>query len=312
MTRHARPWKEAQLAELKAFLDGSEVIGLASLTGFPAGLFQELRKKLKGKARIKVSKLRVIKKALEESKFKEYQLQDLAEGSIALIATSMNPFELYGFIKKNKGSIPAKAGQEAPSDILITARDTGLPPGPALSDLKAAGLSVRMQGASIHIMADKVVARKGELISKPVADTLSKLNVKPIKVGLSIIAVLEAGEVFKASVLDIDEERVLASVQDAFRNALNLAVFAAYPNLESTSLLVQKSFKNVKAVALEANLLVSATVDALLAKANAQALALQSKIPETPPEENKEEEAGESEGEDKVETKAESGGEEGA
>jgi len=100
----------------------------------------------------------------------------------------------YAKIKKNKGSSSAKAGMLAQDDIVIPAGDTGLPPGPALSDLKQAGLKTKIQGPTISIAEDKLVAKKGEAISAGVANALGKLNIKPIKIGLNLVACYEHGE----------------------------------------------------------------------------------------------------------------------
>ena len=146
--------------------------------------------------------------------------------------------------------------------------------------MKAAGLNPRPQGATIFLPEDKVVTKKGEPVSKAVSSVLAKLDIKPIRVGLNIAAIIENGEVFTAKVLDIDTEKVFANFVDAHRKAFNLAVNAAYPAKTTIELLVQKAFNDSKAVSLEANIMNSATVDLLLAKADRQAKALAAFVPE--------------------------------
>lgn len=280
MKRHTKKWKHAQFAELVKVIDSYPVIAIADLEGFPSALFQRLRKKLHGKAVVRVSKTKVIAKALEASNKKHTRLKDYADKSIAVIATEMSPFELYSFLKKNKGSVPAKEGTVAPMDIVVPARDTGLPPGPALSDLKAAGLNVRIVGATIHIIEEKVIIRKGEIVSKPVAGTLSKLDIKPLKVGLNIAAALEGDTVYKADVLDIDAEKVFGRFASAYRDCLCLALEIRHFSKDTVELLVKKAFVNGKAVALKGNILTSATVAEILAKASAQAESVKASMPE--------------------------------
>ncbi len=251
MKRHTQKWKREQLAELTKIIDAHPVIAVAALKGFPANLFAQIRKKLHGKAVVKVSKLRVIQKALEQSQIKAANLQGKAEESIALIATNMNPFEIYAYLKKNKGSVGAKTGQISDRDITIPAMDTGLPPGPALSELKAAGLNARITGATIAIAQDKVVVKKGEAVSKAVSDVLTKLNIKPFKVGLNLVAVSENNELFDADVLDIDEDKVFDDFKTAYLSAVNLSVEAEIFNDISTKIMVQKAFRNAKAVSIE-------------------------------------------------------------
>ncbi len=279
MTSHNRKWKEAQLKELKELASKYSVIAVSDIRFFPASLFQQIRKKLHGQAEVRVSKTKVIRKALAEVS-KTKVLSDFAQTNCAVIFTDMNPFELFAFLKKNKGKVPAKAGAVAEDDISIPAGDTGLPPGPALSDLKAAGLKVAVQGSTIAIMEDKVVTKKGEAVSAPVAGTLAKLNIMPFKVGMKLVAALEGTQVFKADVLDIDVDEVFAKFVSGHRNAFNLAFNAAITNKATIGMLLAKTFRDAKAVALEANFMTSATINDLLAKADRQAKEIKGHVKE--------------------------------
>ncbi|MFH0715100.1 MAG: 50S ribosomal protein L10 [Candidatus Diapherotrites archaeon] len=248
MKRHKKAWKETELHKVEHLLSHHPVIAIASLEGFPAALFAQTRKKLHGKAEIHVSKVRVIERAFKTSKLKDSGLLEHVKGNIAVIATSMNPFELFQFLKKNKGRIAAKPGSIALDDISISAMDTGLPPGPALSDLKAAGLNARIQGSTIAIMEDKIVAKKGETISKPVASVLTKLDIKPVKVGLNILAIYEEGQLYTADSLDVDEDQILADIQRIFREGIALAIAIEDFNGTSTPFIVERAAREAMAL----------------------------------------------------------------
>ncbi len=263
MKSHTSKWKQNQFAELKKLVSKYPSIAIADLSGFPANLFAEIRKKLQGKAIVKVSKTRVIQKVIETDKEKSI-LKDQAQKSIAIIFTEMNPFELFNFVKKNRGKIRAKAGAIAPEDIVIPAMDTGLPPGPALSDLKAAGLNVRIQGATIHIMEDKTVVKAGEQINKAVAGTLSKLGIKPIKVGLNIVSVFENKLIYKKEVLDIDNEKISCDFKKAYLDSLALAIATQYFTKESLKIMLKKAV--IEALCIESKLNLAAPALALETK----------------------------------------------
>ncbi len=277
---HTRAWKEKELKDVALLIDKYEVIGVADLVNFPADLFQRLRKQLHGKVEFIVSKQRVIKKAFEQSKLKESGLLESIKGSCAIIATNLNPFELHSILKKNSGKIGAKAGIIAPFDIIVPAGDTGLPPGPALSDLKQAGLPVKVQGATIFIPEDTVVTKKGEIIKPAVANTLSKLDIKPIKVMLNLVCAYEAGQLYNSDVLDIDMEQQFAKFCTAHRNALALALEIAYCAKETIPLLLQKAHRDALAVALEGSFPEKDVLPLLLQKAEMQANAIKAKMPE--------------------------------
>ncbi|MEM0360449.1 MAG: 50S ribosomal protein L10 [Candidatus Diapherotrites archaeon] len=256
---HTKKWKEKELAEIEALMAGSRVIAVAEISRFPSDLFSEIRKKLAGKAKIRVTKTRVALKALKASKFKGLGLENSFKGSVALIFTEMDPFELYLLLKSCKGRAPVKAGMIAESDIIVPAGDTGLPPGPDLADLKNAGLKVKLQGASIKISEDSPVAKKGEIITEAVAKALAKLDIKPLEIGLKITAALDGQQFYSESVLNIDLDETIRQIMSAYNSALNLSVNIEFPTKENIEILIAKSYREAKSVALEAKFPCKAT-----------------------------------------------------
>jgi len=275
MAKHSRSWKEKELIELKSFAEKYPVIAVADITGFPANLFQKIRKKLYGKAVIRVSNQRVVKKAFTESNVKNINaLTESMQGSVAIIFTEMNPFELFQFLKKNKGKMLARAGMIAEEDIIVPAGDTGLLPGPALSDLKAAGLKARIQGPTIIIPEDTIVTKKGEPVSKPVEGTLQKLGIKPFKVGLNLMHAFESGFIYSKEVLDINIEQTFTDFTVAASKSMNLALNIAYLTKQTIPLLVMKAFHDALNLSVNANILNKETASMILGKVQLQAIAL--------------------------------------
>jgi large subunit ribosomal protein L10 len=297
MRSHTRHWKEKQLAELKKLIDDSKVVAIASIESIPASLFQELRGKLSGTANIKVSKRRLIAKALSESKYKGLGLEKYIKGQIALITSSIDPFELYSILKKNKVKTYLRAGSIADKDIVVPAGDTGLAPGPDLSILKAANIPAVMKGSSIQVPKDTVVVHKGEQVTQEVANALIKLDIKPAEIMLKILAATDGSTLYEASVLDIDTEKFEQDLITCYRNAFNLAFNIEYIMPQNIELFLQKAFNEAKALATEAEIINSVTLPEFLAKAyvNASALGGLVKLAEPEPEpkpEQKEQEQG--------------------
>ncbi len=278
MTSHTRKWKEKQVEEIKKMLDESKIVAIASLERFPASHLQELKKKLASKAKIKVSKTKVIARALAESKYKDIDFSKYLRGSIAIIVSTMDPFELYATIKKNKASAYAKAGMVAEQDIVVPAGDTGLPPGPDLSILKAAGLPAIMKGSSIQIAKDTVVARKGEVISEEVASALAKLDIKPIQLMLKVLVACDGKYLYDASVLDIDTEKFESDLISCYQKAFNLAFNIGYITPQNIELFIQKAFREAKQLALDANYISPLTLPEFIAKAYNAANSLSSVV----------------------------------
>ena len=250
MTSHTKKWKAAKREEVTKLAKQYPVVAVATLENLPANIVSILRKRLAGEGRIVVAKTRVIQKAFKEAGIDTKKLDPYITKSVAVIFTKKNPFELWGFVKKNKGSAAAKEGDIADSDILVQAGDTGLPPGPALSTLKAAGLKVKVAGPTIAIDADKIVTKKGEAVTKEVADVLGKLNIKPMKIGMKIIGVLDRNEneFYAAASLDVDEEELFEKFVKAYQQALNLAVNAEYYTDKTTEIILMKAVREANAV----------------------------------------------------------------
>jgi large subunit ribosomal protein L10 len=224
-----------------------------------------------------MTKRRLMKIALEEAKKSKPGLEKLEEhlkGMPALIFTEDNPFGLYKTVKKSKSPAPAKAGQEAPKDIIIPAGPTNFSPGPVIGELGALGVKSGVANGKIAIQADTVVAKAGDTISAELAGMLTRLNIQPMELGLDITAVYEDGTIYTRSVLDIDEDKFMADMQRAATWAFNLAIETAYPTKETAETLVTKGFRNAKAVALESAFPAEGMMDELLAKGSRQAASL--------------------------------------
>jgi len=246
MTRHIKNWRLDQFAVIDKLIKDHKVVGIGSITNYPAALLHKLKKNLPSVV-LKVTNKNVLKKVLEASGY-----NDLAKELPAqpiLILSNKNAFEVYASIKKNKSKSKAKVGMIAPIDIVIPECDTGLPPGPALSDLKKVGLKAQVKGPTIHITEDAIVTKKGAIVSSDVVSTLSKLGIKPIELMLDVTCIKEEGLIYKKDVLSVDADEVLSNVIIGVRTAINVGVEAGY----ATSLTIEPMIimAELKAKALE-------------------------------------------------------------
>ena len=264
---HVAEWKKEEVNELKGLIESAEVVGIVNLLNIPARQLQEMRKTLAGKATIRLSKINLMKLALEDCDNEKANIT-------ALVCTDMNPFRLYKILEDSKTSAPAKAGATAPDDIVVPAGDTGFPPGPFLGDLQQIGVPAKIDKGKIVVSKDTVVVKAGEEVSKQVAAALTRMDIKPMEVGMDLKAVYEEGSIFKADVLAIDEEETIADIQTAFTKAFNLSVFSAFPTSQTISTIISTAHTKAYNVAIEGAFLTDKTSDMLIALANAKMLAL--------------------------------------
>lgn len=277
MSEESLKQKKEFVSKLADKIKKFKVIAVADIRNYPDKHLQAVRKKLRGKAEMIVAKNSLISRALEKAG-KGTELTSEMKGPTALILTDMNPFQLYRLVKQGKGKAAAKPGQVAPYDIVVPAGETSLPPGPVLSELKNGGVNAQIKAGKVVIATDSVVAKAGQKITDAAAKALQKLGVEPFEVMLNIHTAWEDKLVYKKDVLDVDEEKLLNDIRKGAAEAINLSMSASYPTKQNMQLMLQKAYLNSKSLALNANIYDKDVIDAILAKANAQASALKSKV----------------------------------
>jgi large subunit ribosomal protein L10 len=234
-----------------------------------------LRKNFRGELVMVVAKNNIAALGLRKANMKNAeQFVSRLTGQNALIFTNMNPFKLYLSLEKTKVNLPARAGDIATSDIVVPSGSTGIPPGPVLSEFKEAGVQTRIEAGSIFVSRDSVVAHIGDAITPKLAGLLSRLNIKPIKAGLSIFMASAAGLLLLQKDIVIDLEQYRSDVMRASMEALGLAIEASYVTSETLPLLIAKAFRGGKRLAAETGYVTSETSDAVLGLAEQQARAL--------------------------------------
>lgn len=271
--------KAQRVEDLSNLINEYNVVAFASLNKVRAAQLQELAKRFRSEIFMKVSKNILVKRALEQSD--KPNIQDLTEhleGSNTLLFTNMNPFTLSLTLEKNKIKTTAKAGDIAPEDIIIPAGNTGLPPGPAISELNDAGIRTRIEAGSVWVIRETTVASKGDAIQPNVASVLSKLDVRPLEVGLRVVAAYEDGLVFSTNQLLPDVESLRIQFADASTHAYNLAMASSYPTSQTIGSLLQLAHLNARNLAINTIFLTSDTTIDILAKAYQQMQALSQEL----------------------------------
>jgi large subunit ribosomal protein L10 len=275
-TRHLPAWKKEEIDEIKKNAGKYTLIGLVDMYGIPAAQVQQIRRNLRGKAVIRVTRNTLIEHALGEIGGKVTGLKKFVSGHSAMIFTNDNPFKLFRQLEKTKTKMAAKAGETAPEDIVVEKGPTSFKPGPIVGELQQAGIPAAIEGGKVKIRETKTIVKKGAVISKKVADVMIKLDIKPMDVGLALQAAFYEGDVFEPSVLAIDETAILAQIQLAGQQAFNLSVNAAIPTKETIVPILTKAVREARSLAVEACIYEKDVVDAIIGKAQRESIALKS------------------------------------
>jgi len=246
---HVSEAKKETVKELVNLIKEKRTILIASIKNIPASQFQEISKKLRGKAIVKVPKKNLILRAFESSEDKELKkIEEQIKDNVAVLFSDMDCFELAAELVKNKTPAKAKAGQEAPEDIEIPAGPTDLVPGPAISELGALGIQIQIDKGKINIKEAKVVAKKGAKISSGAADIMNKLDIKPFTINLIPLAGYDSKEKKLYLDIKIDREKTIEELKKAFGKALPFAVAIGFACKDTISFLIQKAGIHEKAI----------------------------------------------------------------
>jgi len=272
--------KAEKVEEIKNLLRKYRTVGIAGLHKVRASQLQELRKRLKGIAHLQVIKNTLMEKAISELKDLPNidKLKEHLKGPNLYLFTEINPFKLALILEKSKVKGFAKAGDVASEDIVVPAGNTGLAPGPIISQLGSVGIPTRIESGSVWINKDTVVARKGEVISQRLAAVLSKLGIKAVETGLSLKVAYDDGLIIPEEELAIDVEEYKQAISEAHLEAFNLSLNSAYPTAENIMILLQVAVSEAYRLALNAEVPTPQTIGDLIRKAHLEALALSSRI----------------------------------
>jgi large subunit ribosomal protein L10 len=235
-----------------------------------------IRKKFRDDIKILIIKNKVAQRALEKVNDVAglAKLSKVLEGQCALMFTSMSPFKLNLLLSQNKVFLPAKGGDMATKDIIITSGNTGITPGPVLSEFKEANVPTKIEQGNIWVTRDTVAAKSGAVISQKLASLLSKLNIKPVEAGIAINCAITEGLFFDEKDLKIDLMEYSNKLKASFLSAIAVSLKAAYPTSETSALLVSEAQTNTNILAAESGYLSTDTANFVLVRAQTKARSL--------------------------------------
>jgi large subunit ribosomal protein L10 len=246
---HVSKRKILAVKELTELMKENKTVLIASIKNIRASQFQEICKKMRGKAVIKVPKKNLIGMVFESANDENMKkLKEKVDDSVAIIFSNLDPFDLALELIQSKSSVRAKAGQISSEDIEVPAGPTDLVPGPAISELGALGIPIMIDKGKISIKEAKVIAKSGEKISKSAVEIMNKLDIKPFKVGFVPIAAFDIKSKELYLEIKLDKEGTLKDLKEGFGKALALAVVIGYASKDTISFLIRKAVANESAI----------------------------------------------------------------
>jgi large subunit ribosomal protein L10 len=252
-TKRSINLKDRKVKDLTNKILKSKTLMIVSIKGLPSRQFQDIKKSLREHALIKVEKKNIYIRTIKElNKESAKDLGNYAQENCAFAISDIEGFELAGLLSNKKTPVYAKSGQIAPMDIEVKEGPTDLVPGPAISELGALGIQISVENGKISIKSPKVVVKEGRVITENIASVLQKLNVQPFTVGLEPLAFYDTKSEKIYKEIKIDPDAIILDMKTASMKARGFSQKIGYYCTE--------------------------TIGYFLSKANAEAIAVNSKI----------------------------------
>lgn len=268
--------KRLMYQEMMKFPKEYKALAISNLNKVRATQLMQLRKKFRTDMKLRVIKNKVAQRAFEkiEDIPRLQEFSDRLEGQCLLIYTNTNPFRLNLIFNKSKIYLPAKGGDISPSEINVPAGNTGITPGPVLSEFKDASVPTKIEQGSIWVVKDTRVAKPGDQISQKLASLLSKLDIKPIEAGISVSCALADGLLFTEEDLKIDLDAYVKEIAKGRSEGLNLAIMCSYFIPETVRPLILQGRQEALNLSVSAGYLTEETIEPIILNAHTQSLSV--------------------------------------
>ena len=283
--RTTYPKKKVQMyQQLQELPKKYNVLALVRMEKVRGSQLLPLRKKLQGEVEIVSIKDKVAKLAFAAAGITGIdKLSEKVTGQCVFMFTNMSPFKLNVLLGKNKVMLFARGGDVASMDVVIPPKNTGIAPGPMLTDFKENGIATKIDQGTIWIMKETIPVKKGEPISEKLAGLLTKLDIKAIEAGIVLNAALEDGLVYQEQEMIIDVEKFRNDLAQAHQEAVSLSIEAAYITADNIEQILAKAAQSARSVSTEAGYLTEDTKEQVLQKAHGQAQGVASKAKDYTP-----------------------------
>ena len=271
--RTTYPKRKVQMYEqLQEFPKKYKVMAIIKMAKVRSTQILPLRKTLKGQVEFVSVKDKIAQRALEQLDIPG--IKDMVgelKGQIMFMFTDMSPFKLNVLLAKNKIMMAARGGDIASVDVVVPAKNTGIAPGPMLTEFKEAGIPTKIDQGTIWIAKDSTPVEAGGIINEKLAALLGKLDIKPVEAGISLYSALEDGLKYSETEMVIDVEKIRNEFVQAHQEAISLSIEAAYITADNVSQILSKAAQSARSVSIESGFMTDETKEQILQKADAQA-----------------------------------------
>lgn len=274
-----REQKKKEVQHLIELIEKYPTIGIINFKNLPNTQFQRIRRELRNKAKIKVSKKNLIDLAFKKSKDKDLEeLSNYLKGEVGLILSKMDPFKLSILLKELRANISPKSTWKSDKNISISKGSTPFLPGPMVGELQSLGLPARIKSGRVIIQKDTVFIQSGEEVGEERAQILKQLDITPMEVGLDLLGAYDGENTYGKDLLTIDIEATKKDLIKAHNRTFNLAYNSEFPIKENIKLFLNEVNTEAFNLGINAEVYEPKIINILLQKAYNQVISLKSKV----------------------------------
>ena len=279
------PKKKTQMYQLLQDLPKKySVTALVRMEKVRASQLLPLRKKLQGEVEIVSIKDKIAQKAFEKLDIPGIKkLKEKLTGQCLFMFTNMSPFKLNVLLGKNKIMLAARGGDIAGVDVVVPPKNTGIAPGPMLTEFKENKIPTKIDQGTIWILKETTPVKKGEAISTKLAALLGKLDIKPIEAGIVLNSALSESVLFAEEELVVDVEKFREQISQAYQSAISLSIEAAYITNDNIEQILAKASQSAHSVSTEAGYITDENKEEILQKAHGHAKSVSTKAKDYSP-----------------------------
>ena len=273
------PQKKTQMYQLMQEMPKKySVMALVRMEKVRASQLLPLRKKLLGEVEIVSIKDKIAKKAFEKLDVPGAEkMKEMLTGQCVFMFTNMSPFKLNVLLGKNKVFLAARGGNIASIDVVVPPKNTGIAPGPMLTEFKDNKIPTKIDQGTIWILKETTPVKKGEVISTKLAALLGKLDIKPIEARIVLNSALSESILFSEEELVVDVDAFRDKIAQANQDALALSTEIAYVTEDNIAQILAKASQAGISLSVEAAYVTDETKEQILQKAHSQAPGVASK-----------------------------------
>ncbi|VDN84298.1 unnamed protein product [Brugia pahangi] len=262
-------WKANYFVKIVELLEEYPKCFIVGVDNVGSKQMQEIRQAMRGHADILMGKNTMIRKAIRGHLQTNPDLEKLLPhivGNVGFVFTNGDLSEIRStksFILMGRDfcyylicctfGAPAKAGAIAPCDVKLPPQNTGMGP-EKTSFFQALQIPTKISRGTIEILNEVHLIKTGEKVGASESALLNMLNIMPFSYGLVVRQVYENGTVFAPEVLDMTPDDIRAKFLKGVQNVAAVSLAIGHPTLASVPHSIANAFKNLLAIAVEANI----------------------------------------------------------